>query len=68
MQWMEAVETFKEMMKLGIQPDDSTSKPLWGCYGECLFVKVEVASMEDTQTGLNSWMSSLFSILGIKGT
>ncbi|XP_043690887.1 pentatricopeptide repeat-containing protein At3g23020-like [Telopea speciosissima] len=66
----EAVETFQEMMKSGIQPDDSTFKSLGVVLLKCgvpkeAVCKLEVARMKDAQTGLNSWLSSLCSILGV---
>ncbi|XP_042480460.1 pentatricopeptide repeat-containing protein At3g23020-like [Macadamia integrifolia] len=65
----EAVETFQEMIKSGIQPDDSTFKSLRVVLLKCgvpkeVVRRLEVARTKDARTGLNSWMSNLYSILG----
>lgn len=68
----EAVETFKEMMDATIQPDDYTFKSLGSVLIKCGVPKNAVNKLEalrkmDGWRGLQAWMSTLSSIVGIDG-
>ncbi|EFH39266.1 pentatricopeptide repeat-containing protein [Arabidopsis lyrata subsp. lyrata] len=67
----EAVETFKEMVSSGIQPDDSTFKSL----GTILIKlgmskkavrKIEEIRKKEIKRGLELWISTLSSLVGIE--
>ncbi|CAH8381502.1 unnamed protein product [Eruca vesicaria subsp. sativa] len=67
----EAVETFKEMVSSGVRPDDSTFKSL----GTILMKlglskkavrKIEEVRKQDNKRGLELWISTLSSLVGIQ--
>ncbi|XP_059634035.1 pentatricopeptide repeat-containing protein At3g23020 [Cornus florida] len=66
----EAVGTFKEMMSSTIQPDDSTFKSLGVVLVKCGVPKQAVGKLEatrkkDTKAGLQTWVSTLDSVVGV---
>ncbi|KAF8388162.1 hypothetical protein HHK36_026828 [Tetracentron sinense] len=66
----EAVETFREMMKSAIQPDDSTFKSLgvvlvkWGVPKQAIS-KLEATRRKDANSGLHAWMTTLCSMIEV---
>lgn len=66
----EAVETFKEMVSSGIQPDDSTFKSLGTILMKLGMSKKAVRKIEEIRKkeikrGLELWISTLSSLVGI---
>ncbi|XWS08892.1 hypothetical protein CRYUN_Cryun40dG0039400 [Craigia yunnanensis] len=66
----EAVRIFKEMVSTCIQPDDSTFKSLGSVLMKCGVPKRAVNSLQvrrknDAQSGLQTWMGTLSSVVGM---
>ncbi|KAK8511135.1 hypothetical protein V6N13_013554 [Hibiscus sabdariffa] len=66
----EAVGIFKEMVNACIQPDDSTFKSLGSILVKCGVPKravnrLQVTRRKDVQSGLQSWMATLSSVVGM---
>ncbi|XP_022721803.1 pentatricopeptide repeat-containing protein At3g23020-like [Durio zibethinus] len=66
----EAVRIFKEMVSAWIQPDDSTFKSLGSVLMKCGVPKqavnrLQVAREKDTRSGLQAWMATLSSVVGM---
>ncbi|XVF62999.1 hypothetical protein PTKIN_Ptkin09bG0053900 [Pterospermum kingtungense] len=66
----EAVGIFKEMVSACIQPDDSTFKSLASVLLKCgvpkrAVNKLQVTRRNDAQTGLQAWMATLSSVVGM---
>lgn len=66
----EAVETFNEMIKAAIHPDNCTFKLLGVVLVKCgvpkqAVGKLEVTMKKDAQSGLQAWMSTLSSVVGV---
>ncbi|KAH0993951.1 hypothetical protein GBA52_005434 [Prunus armeniaca] len=69
----EVVETFKEMMRAAIQPDDCTFKSLGlvlvkSGISKQAVAKLEVLVKKDAQSGLQAWMSALYSVVRMSGS
>ncbi|GMY27282.1 pentatricopeptide repeat-containing protein At3g23020 [Fagus crenata] len=66
----EAMGTFNEMKEAAIQPDDYTFKLLGVVLVRCgvpkqVVGKLEVTMKKDAQSGLQAWMSTLSSVVGV---
>ncbi|XVF28732.1 hypothetical protein REPUB_Repub15cG0055200 [Reevesia pubescens] len=66
----EAFQFFKEMVSACIQPDDSTFKSLGSVLMKCGVPKravnrLQVTRKKDAQSGLQAWMATLSSVVGM---
>ncbi|KAL5702145.1 hypothetical protein ACHQM5_027396 [Ranunculus cassubicifolius] len=66
----EAVESFWEMLKSNIQPDDSTFRPLGAILMRCgaskeAVSKLEVTRRNNAESGLQAWMKTLWCMVCI---
>ncbi|XWS13755.1 hypothetical protein CRYUN_Cryun36dG0065500 [Craigia yunnanensis] len=68
--YREAVRIFKEMVSACIQPDDGTFKSLGSVLMKCGVPKLAVNRLQvtrnnDAQSGLQAWMATLSSVVGV---
>ncbi|KAL5852850.1 hypothetical protein ACOSQ3_007968 [Xanthoceras sorbifolium] len=68
--YKEVVGTFKDMVNAAIQPDDCTFKSLGAVLMKCgvpkrAVKKLEITRKKDARSGLQAWMSTLSSVVGV---